>query len=343
MRTAILTPVEEARPTRRVERDGVAARDEMVARNLPLVRSLAARYVGRGVPFEDLVQEGTVGLVLAVERFDRRRGLKFSTYAVWWIRRSLIDAVGAGRAIRIPPSARQQMAAIRRAEEELRRVGATPATDTAIARRAGLSERTVRALRAVPQVSVSLDQPAGDDGAPLGDLIADGDAPDLAERAERDETSRRVRSLVAVLPARHREVLLRRYGLGGHRVESHAEIAARIGVGEERSRQLEHQALHWLRKLGDGPPPAPRGAATVRPERVPRACPYACAPARACRSSSIAPPAPITMDAAAATSGTTEPVAKPWPRSTYGVVRSSAPTAIAAVNSERRTGETPAA
>jgi RNA polymerase primary sigma factor len=252
MRAGILSSVEEVRLARRIERGDVSARDEMIARNLPLVRSLAARYAGRGVPFEDLVQEGTVGLVRAVEGFDHRRGLKLSTYAVWWIRRSLSDAVGAGRMIRIPPSTRRQRAAIQRAEEELRRIGATPATYAAIANRAGLSLRTVRALRVVPQVTVSLDQPAGDDGTPLGELIADADAPDLAECAERDETSRRLWSLVGVLPARHREVLLRRYGLQGRRVESHAEIAARMCVSEERSRQLEHQALHWLRELGDG-------------------------------------------------------------------------------------------
>jgi RNA polymerase primary sigma factor len=254
VRSGIPTPVEEVRLARRVERGDASARDEMIARNLPLVRSMAARHRGRGVPFEDLDQEGTVGLVRAVERFDHRRGWKFSTYAVWWIRRSLIDAVGAGRVVRIPPAARQQMAAIHRAEDELRRGGATLATNAAIADRAGLSVRTVRALRLVPQVSASLDQPVGDDGTPLGELIADRDAPDLGERAERQETSRRLWSLVGVLPARHREVLLRRYGLEGHRVESHAEIAARMGVGEERSRQLEHQALHWLRALGDGPP-----------------------------------------------------------------------------------------
>jgi RNA polymerase primary sigma factor len=257
MRTRILTPVEEVRLARRIERGDVSARDEMIARNLPLVCSMAARYVGRGVPFEDLIQEGTVGLVCAVKRFDHRRGLKFSTYAVWWIRRSLMDGVGAGRVIHIPPSARQQMAAIHRAEEELRRIGATPATNAAIANRAGLSVRTVRALRVVPQVSVSLDQPAGDDGTPLGELIADGDAPDLAERAERSEASRSLLSLVGVLPARHREVLLRRYALQGHRVESHAEIAARMDLCEERSRQLEHQALHWLRELATGCPAPP--------------------------------------------------------------------------------------
>jgi RNA polymerase primary sigma factor len=256
MRTKVLTPVEEVRLARRIERGDVSARDEMIARNLPLVRSLAARYVGRGVPFEDLVQEGTVGVVHAVERFDHRRGLRFSTYADWWIRRGLMDAVSAGRVIRLPPAARRRVAAIQRAEEELRRSGATPATDAAIANRAGLSEPTVRALRAVPRVSVSLDQPAGDDGTPLGELIADDDAADVAERAERSDTSRRLWSRVGVLPARHREVLLRRYGLGGHRVQSHAEIAARMGVGEERSRQLEHQALHWLRELSDGLPRA---------------------------------------------------------------------------------------
>src|SRR5689334_20972109 len=110
-----------------------AARNEMVVRNLGLVRALAARYCGRDVDFDDLVQEGTIGLLRAVERFDAARGLKFSTYAVWWIRRSLLDAIGDAQPIRVPPGARRQIAAIARAREELRRSGHA-ATADAIAR-----------------------------------------------------------------------------------------------------------------------------------------------------------------------------------------------------------------
>src|SRR3954468_6219008 len=133
MSEQLLTAADEVRLARRIEQGDMAAKDEMIVRNLRLVHALASRYRGRGVPVEDLVQEGTLGLMRAVERFDHRRGLKFSTYAVWWIRRSLSDAVGDARAIRVPAAARRQLAAMQRAEAELRHAGA--ATNEAIARR----------------------------------------------------------------------------------------------------------------------------------------------------------------------------------------------------------------
>jgi len=249
MSTRILSATEEAQLARRIEGGEVAARDEMIARNLPLVRSLARAYVGRGVPVDDLVQEGTVGLMRAVDRFDYRRGFKFSTYAVWWIRRSMQDALAGAQPIRIPPTARRQMAAIHRAETELRADG-DAATDDAIAHRAGLSRRTVRGLRVVPDVSASLDETiGGDDARPRGELIADEHADEGWQSVEDRETRHHLCSTLRLLPARHREVLLRHYGLRGQSVETHAQIAARLGVGEERSRQLERQALHWLREL----------------------------------------------------------------------------------------------
>jgi RNA polymerase primary sigma factor len=104
----LLTPADEIRLARLIEQGDVAAKEEMVVRNLRLVRSLAARYQARGVPFEDLVQEGTVGLIRAVEKFDHRRGLRFATYAAWWIRHSLLDALGDARMIRIPAAARRR-------------------------------------------------------------------------------------------------------------------------------------------------------------------------------------------------------------------------------------------
>jgi RNA polymerase primary sigma factor len=248
----LLTAADEVRLARRIERGDATARNEMVARNLGLVHALAGSYAGRGVPFEDLVQEGTVGLVRAAERFDHRRGLKFSTYAVWWIRRSQMDALARTSAIRIPAAARQQMAAIHRARSELQRLGPGSPTSDAIARRAGLSVRTVRALEAVPHVSASLDEPVGDDATPLGELVADGGAPDVGERVEDVETRSRLWSMLGLLPERHREVLLRRYGLRGGCVQSHTAIAAWLGVSEERTRQLERDALHRLREIGGG-------------------------------------------------------------------------------------------
>src|SRR5271166_6837767 len=138
-RKRLLSATEERRLARRIERGDRDAREEMIECNLRLVIALAKSYRGRGMPFTDLVQEGTVGLVRAVERFDHRRGLKFSTYAVWWIRRSLLDAVGAARTIRIPVKAAQQLAAVRRAEAELERCGVRPAPAEAIAERTGLT------------------------------------------------------------------------------------------------------------------------------------------------------------------------------------------------------------
>jgi RNA polymerase primary sigma factor len=144
----LLTAADETRLARRIERGDQAAKEEMVVSNLRLVRSLAARYKGGGVASEDLVQEGTIGLMRAVEKFDHRRGVRFSTYAAWWIRRSLLDALSAARPIRILPAARRQIAAVQRAEDELRRSDTRVATDAAIAERTGLAARTVETLRA---------------------------------------------------------------------------------------------------------------------------------------------------------------------------------------------------
>ena len=256
MSDQLLTAADEVRLARRIEQGDMVAKEQMVVRNLRLVHALAARYRGRGVPVEDLVQEGTLGLMRAVERFDHRRGLKFSTYAVWWIRRSLSDAVGDARTIRIPAPAQRQLAAIQRAEAELRQAGAGDTTNEAIARRAGLDARTVKRLHAVPQVSASLDAPVGEDLAPLGELVADAAALDVSQQVEDRESRRRLWSTVRQLPERQRQVVVHRYGLLGDRSRSHEEIGASLGVSKERSRQLERQALHRLRELGDRVPRA---------------------------------------------------------------------------------------
>jgi RNA polymerase primary sigma factor len=247
----LLTAAEEIQLAKRIERGDLAAKREMIERNLRLVYSLAQRYRGREATYDDLVQEGTIGLVRAVEKFDHRRGLKFSTCAVWWIRRSLANAVVDGRTIRIPSNASDRLAAVQRAERELERLAPGSPSTEAIAERTGFSVRRVQALREAASVTASLDAPVGEDGSALGDLIADSQAVDPWRHTDERETHRQLWSIVGTLPDRHREVLLRRYGLRGEEPETHAEIGARLGVGEERSRQLEREALHRLRSLGD--------------------------------------------------------------------------------------------
>ncbi len=244
-----LSGAEEIALAKRIERGDLQAKQEMIECNLGLVFAMAKPHRGRGVPFADLVQEGTVGLIRAVEGFDHRRGLKFSTYAVWWIRRSLMDAIGAARTIRIPPHAAQQLAAIHRAEDELRRSGErSPSTET-IAARSGLSAASVKALRATARVTASLNEPLGEDASPLSDVIEDPHGVDPEQGVVDDERRREAWVLLRGLPTRHRQVLLRRYGLDGSQPQSHREIGALLGVKEERSRQLEREALRRLREV----------------------------------------------------------------------------------------------
>src|SRR3954469_7265845 len=248
----ILTAADEVRLARRIERGDLVAKNQMIESNLRLVASIARRYRGGAPSHSDLVQEGTIGLVRAVEKFDHRRGLKFSTYAVWWIRRSLANAIVDARTIRIPSNASDRLAAIQRAERELERLGPGSPPTEAIAERTGFSVGRVQALREAASVTASLDEPVGEDGSLLGDLIADRQAVDPWRHADEHETHRQAWSMVGMLPDRHREVVLRRYGLRGEEPETHAEIGSRLGVGEERSRQLEREALHRLRSMGDG-------------------------------------------------------------------------------------------
>jgi RNA polymerase primary sigma factor len=249
MSTRPLTAAHEVALAKLIERGDLRAKDEMIERNLGLVHALARPYAGRGVPHEDLVQEGTLGLIRAVEKFDHRRGLRFSTYAGWWIRRSLMDALSAARSIRIPPSAGRQLAMIRRAETALQR-GSVP--DEAIAEQTGIAPRTVAALRSVPQVTASLDELVGEDASPLVDLIADTNTAAPWERADELARQGQIAQMLRALPAKHREVLVRHYGLNGTPAQGHEEISAWLGVGKERSRQLEREALHWLRDLRGG-------------------------------------------------------------------------------------------
>jgi RNA polymerase sigma factor (sigma-70 family) len=244
-----LSAADERRLSRRVERGDARAREEMVARNLGLVHSVAREYRGRGVALEDLVQEGTVGLVRAVDKFDPSRGLKFSTYAMWWIRRAVIDVIGGARAIRIPAEAGRGIAAVQAAEGDLRRRAAGHVTSESIAGRTGLSADRVETLRGAARVTASLDEPIGEDGSPLVETVADPGATDPWLQLDERETRSELWAMLRMLPKRHRYVLVRRYGLIDDAVQTHADIGAALGVGEERSRQLEREGLRRLREL----------------------------------------------------------------------------------------------
>jgi RNA polymerase sigma factor (sigma-70 family) len=244
----LLSRAEEARLAIAIERGDQAAKQRMIESNLRLVLSLARTYQGSGVPLADLFQEGTIGLIRAVERFDHRRGLKFSTYAVWWIRSSLREAVASAQVVRVPPRARRQLAAVARAEDELRESG-SPAEIAAVAQRAGLSVANVRSLQGAARATASLDEPVGDENTPLVELVADRSAVDPAESAVAGEETRMVRNMLTLLPERHRDVVIRRYGLNQQPPQSHDQIRTVLGVGEERSRQLELEALNRLRTV----------------------------------------------------------------------------------------------
>jgi RNA polymerase primary sigma factor len=245
----LLSAAEEIALSKRIERGDLKAKERMIEANLRLVVAVARAYSDSGVPFADLVQEGTVGLVRAVEKFDYRRERRFSTYAVWWIRRSILDAIGDSKLIRIPAAANRQLAAVRHAEAELQRIGRQPASDAEIANRTQLTVTTVRSLRAAARVTASLDEPVGDGTRPLSDLMADERAVDPTENAMTRESGREVAAMLRLLPERHREVIVRRYGLHDHAVQSHDEIGERLGLGEERTRQIERDALHRLRSI----------------------------------------------------------------------------------------------
>jgi RNA polymerase primary sigma factor len=248
-RPRLLSAAEEAALARLIERGDLQAKQTLIESNLRLVVMVARTYRGGNVAFADLVQEGTVGLARAAERFDHRRGLKFSTYAVWWIRRSMLEAIAGSNVIPLPSKASEQLAAVRRAEAEFAQTGQSLASDSVIARRTGLSAVTVGSLRIAARVTSSLDDLVGTDPRPLHELLADDRAVDPHESAVARENVNEVREMLQLLPERHREVLTRRYGLNRPRAQSHEEIAEWLGVGAERSRQLEREALHRLRSI----------------------------------------------------------------------------------------------
>ena len=249
-RIPLLSAQDEVRLAKAIESGDEQARQQLTTANLRLVVSVAKKYTGHDVPLLDLVQEGNSGLMRAVEKFDWRRGFKFSTYATWWIRQSITRAIAEQcRTIRLPVHTHDRLAKSSRVRRDLQLTLGREPTDREIAAEVGFSEEQMAQLNRIARAPVSLDAPVGEDGATsVGDMIADeGAAEPLEEIADKLLTEHLTEALDQLEP-REQEVLRLRYGLGLEAPLTLEEIGRRFGRTRERIRQIEGMALRKLRQ-----------------------------------------------------------------------------------------------
>jgi RNA polymerase primary sigma factor len=244
---ALLTAEEEIELAKRIERGDLAAKERMINANLRLVVSQARRYQGHGLPMEDLVQEGMLGLIRAVEKFDWRRGFKFSTYGTLWIRQALQRGLqNHGRTIRLPVHVAQRQTKVRKVESELStKLGREP-TDEEIAAQAKIDVEEVAELRELTRGLTSLDQPVGEDGeTSFGDLLA-SDRPEPEEEVEDAERQELISGAVSQLPEAERNVISLRFGLAGTEPLNLRQTGIELGIPLSKARELEQQGLSRL-------------------------------------------------------------------------------------------------